>query len=110
MSNIVRYKAVAPAKDKEGKLCYNEKTLGVQFTKGVAIFDDVTLQSDGLGRKAKEIAFSMEKDFGYKITRMDAEGKPLTREQATAMEAESVEVPDQEEDPELEFSLPEEEA
>jgi hypothetical protein len=76
--DFIRYKAVAPAKDKDGKLCYSEKTLGVQFTRGVAIFDDVTLQDANLGRSAAEIAQAMETDFGYTVTRMTADGKPLS--------------------------------
>jgi len=97
MAEFVRYKAVAPAKDKEGKLCYSEKTLGVQFTRGVAIFDDVTLQDASLGRSAAEIALAMEKDFGYVISRMTADGKPLGKQQAVQEEpmgAIDFEIPD----------------
>lgn len=103
---LIRYKAVAPAVDKDGKLCYNEKTLGVQFTRGVAIFDDVTLQGEGLGRRAEEIAFAMEKDFGYTVTRMDAEGKPLKAQVPQVVS----QVEPQVEQGDLEFELPEETA
>lgn len=72
----MRYKAIAPAVDKDGKLCYSEKTLGVQFNRGLAHFDDVTLAEDGLGRSAEEIAFALENDFGYQVIRMNDDGSP----------------------------------
>jgi hypothetical protein len=71
----MRYKVTAPARDKEGNLCYNEKTCGVQFTRGVAHFDDVTLDPS-LGRDAEETALIMEKEFGYEVQRLNDDGTP----------------------------------
>lgn len=78
---MIRYKAIAPAKDKDGNPCYNEKTCGVQFHNGVAIFDDyVVTQGNALGRNAEEIAVIMEKDFGYTVERLNMDGTPYIPE------------------------------
>lgn len=72
---IIRYRATTSAQDEEGSLTYNGKTYGVRFEHGIAIFDDVTIDKK-LGLSAAEIACKMEKDFGYRIERLNADGTP----------------------------------
>lgn len=89
----MRYKAIAPAKDKDGNLCYNEKTCGVQFARGVAHFDDVTIDKS-LGWTAEEIADIMEKDFGYEIQKLNDNGTPYLEPETAELAAEvSVKAP-----------------
>lgn len=71
----MRYKAITSAKDKDGNLSFAGKTCGVKFNKGVAHFDDVTIDND-LGLTAAQVADSMEKDFGYEVIRMNDDGTP----------------------------------
>jgi hypothetical protein len=75
---MIRYKVTAPAKNVEGTLTYNGRTLGVKFDGGVAFFDDVTIQSRSLGLDAATIALRMEKDFGYFVERMNPDGSAYT--------------------------------
>jgi len=79
----MRYKAITSAQDKEGNLTFAGKTCGVKFNKGVAHFDDVTIDND-LGLTAAEVADSMEKDFGYQVIRMNDDGTPYTPKPAAA--------------------------
>lgn len=85
----MRYKVTAPARDKDGNLCYNEKTCGVQFNKGVAIFDDVMLDS-ALGYTAEQTAEIMERDFGYSVQKLNDDGSPYKVETAKYEEPEPV--------------------
>lgn len=75
---MIRYKAIAPARttDKNGQqtgdLCFNEKTCGVRFNKGQAIFDDLTVD-EFIGLTAAEVAQRMVQDFGYTVTKIDGD-------------------------------------
>lgn len=80
MNLQIRYKAIAPAVDADGNLCYNEKTCGVQFQNGLAYFDDVTVKGIKLGRTAAEIADMLVKDFGYEVEKMNMDGSPYIEE------------------------------
>jgi hypothetical protein len=80
---MIRYKATAPARatnehgQQVGDLCYNGKTLGIRFERGIAIFDDLTV-SKFIGLTAAEVAYQMEKDFHYTVIQIDGEtGKPI---------------------------------
>lgn len=73
---MIRYKATTAAKDPEtGQLTYSGKTYGVRFDQGIAWFDDLTVDTK-LGLTAAEIAFRMEKDFGYQVEKFNADGTP----------------------------------
>lgn len=79
----MRYKAITSATDADGRLNFNGKTCGIQFSKGVAIFDDVTIDKE-LGLTAAEVADQMEKDFGYKVEKMNDDGTPFIETTKTA--------------------------
>jgi hypothetical protein len=65
----VRYKATAPARDKEGSLVFSGRTCGVKFEYGVAVFDDYTLKQsrNSTQRSAADIAKIMQDDFHYQV-------------------------------------------
>lgn len=69
-----RYKATAPARDKDGNPTFNGKTAGIQFTTNVAHFDDLSL-SPSVKRDYREIEGSISthiatillQDFHYQV-------------------------------------------
>ena len=76
---MLRYKVTTSARDAEGNLTYSGKTYGVRFERGIAFFDDVTIDKK-LGLTAEEIAVKMEKDFGYAVERLNMDGTPYVAE------------------------------
>jgi len=75
----MRYKAITSAKDQEGNLTYGGKTYGIRFEKGIAFFDEMTVDKN-IGFTADEIAMKMEKDFGYEVIRLNDDGTPYKPE------------------------------
>lgn len=65
----LRYKAIAPATDKEGNPVFSGRTCGVKFDYGVAVFDDYSLKQtrNATNRTAADIAKIMQEDFGYNV-------------------------------------------
>ena len=72
---MIRYKVTTSAQDEDGNLTFNGKTYGIRFERGTAMFDDVTVDKN-IGLTAAEIAVKMEKDFGYKVERLNMDGTP----------------------------------